>query len=107
MSAPVEAIPEVLPEDVIVQEVLWESLSIPAIYEEIYGASMSIPEGWTPEDAGFMPSETGSGYVEPPEADDTPATDDVPESDDVPPSSASAVSAAVAGACVVAAMALF
>lgn len=103
MSAPV---PVTLPEDVevVVEEVLWESLSIPAIYEEIYGASMSMPEDWTPEDAGFVPSETGSGYVEP--SDEEEAESDDVTSDDTP-SSAAIVSGAVSAACVVAAMALF
>jgi hypothetical protein len=107
LSAPT---PETLPEDeVVVEEVLWESLSIPAIYEEIYGSSMSMPESWTPEEAGFLPSETGSGYVEPtPESDDVSGLgDESGESDDVPAASASIASAAVSAACVVAAMALF
>jgi hypothetical protein len=107
MEASLSAPAEVLPEDeVVVEEVLWESLSIPAIYEEIYGSSMSMPEAWTPEEAGFVPSETGSGYVEP----TTTESDDVSvESDDVTeePSSASTLTGAVSAACVVAAMALF
>ena len=107
MSAPA-AVPETLPEDVVVvEEVLWESLSIPAIYEEIYGASMSMPEEWTPEDAGFVPSETGSGYVEPAETE-SDESDDVSESDDTPDSAAGVfVSGMVSVAALVGAWALF
>ena len=111
MSAPVpEVLPEALPEDiVVVEEVLWESLSIPAIYEEIYGASLSMPEAWTPEDAGFVPSETGSGYVEPPEEEEVDEeSDDVSESDDTPDSATGAfVSGIVSAAAVAGALALF
>ena len=110
MSMPPEVpvtLPEPLPEDeVVVDEILWESLSVPAIYEEIYGSSMSMPKEWTPMDAGFVPAETGSGYVEP-ESDDVPPTAE--ESDDVTKSSATgAFISGVTSACaVVGALALF
>jgi hypothetical protein len=91
MSMSVPAVPATLPEDeVVVEEVLWASLSIPAIYEEIYGSpavtlvldssmSMSVPmeevvnvmpEGWTPADAGYTESSTGEGWVAPPSEDE-------------------------------------
>jgi hypothetical protein len=123
---------DLLEDEIVVEEVLWASLSIPAIYEEIYGegsatatviiASMSmslstpttivtggIPEGWTPADEGYVPSETGAGWVAGPDV----ASDDVTEeseSDDVTDvtASASAVSLGVASAAaLVGALALF
>eukprot|EP00956_Cyclotella_meneghiniana_P038067 scaffold148366_cov79-Cyclotella_meneghiniana.AAC.2 len=111
MSMPPE-VPVTLPEDeVVIEEILWESLSVPAIYEEIYGSSMSMPQDWTPEVAGFVPAETGSGYVEPkPESDDVPAPNAEEESDDVTKESSAtgALISGVATACaVVAAFALF
>ena len=111
MSMPPE-VPVTLPEDeVVIEEILWESLSVPAIYEEIYGSSMSMPQDWTPEVAGFVPAETGSGYVEPkPESDDVPAPNAEEESDDVTKESSAtgALISGVATACaVVATFALF
>eukprot|EP00804_Cyclotella_cryptica_P017644 CCRYP_006759-RA/>CCRYP_006759-RA protein AED:0.44 eAED:0.44 QI:0/-1/0/1/-1/1/1/0/213 len=115
------SVPEVIAEEVVVEEVLWESLSIPAIFEEIYGSSMSIPEGWTPEAEGYVATETG-GYVEPGSTeptsgtDDTPSTDDTMEgeSDDVPsgdreasPAAGVILSGVASAACVAGAIALF
>lgn len=68
-----------------------------------------IPEGWTPADEGYVPSETGAGWVAGPDV----ASDDVTEeseSDDVTDvtASASAVSLGVASAAaLVGALALF
>jgi len=112
-----------LSEDVAVTEVMFESLSIPAIYEAIHGSSMSIPEGWTPEAEGYVASETG-GYVEPESDDVTSGSDDPtgtndtteeePESDDVESgdrevssAAGSILSGAVSAACLAGALALF
>jgi hypothetical protein len=104
--------------DVSVSEVLWESLSIPAIFQEIHGSSMSIPADWTPEVEGYIPTETG-GYIEPGTAEPTSESDDVPStddagSDDVPAgdrevsSAAGAIISGVASAaCLAGAIALF
>lgn len=110
MSAPAE----VLPEDVVtVAEVLYESMSIPEIFEELHG-SISMPDGWSPEEEGLVPAEDGQGYVSVASDDTTEESDDTtgddPTGDDVTEeetSSASVVSAAVSAACVVGAMALF
>jgi hypothetical protein len=110
MSAPAE----VLPEDVVTAvEILYESMSIPEIFEELHG-SISMPDGWSPEEEGLVPAEDGQGYVSVASDDTTEESDDTTgddtTGDDVlegETSSASVVSAAVSAACIVGTMALF
>ncbi|EED87022.1 predicted protein [Thalassiosira pseudonana CCMP1335] len=94
--------------------VLYESMSLPAIWEELLGSlSMSMPNDWTPEDLGFVPAEGGGWIPEAPETDDSteepPATDDSTKDvvEDESSAAGALVSGVVSAACLVGAVALF